>query len=117
MSEIIKCPYCGHEFDVDLEGYDGDDSECEEECPECGKYFIGTLSIDYNLSSEKADCLNGGPHKWRLQVGVPKCLMKMECIQCHETRELTEDERKKYRVGTVKDYFDNLHKQCAKINK
>ena len=108
MCEKVKCPYCGYEFEPNWELYDGDESSCEEECPECGKRFTSWMSISYDFDTKKADCLNGGKHTWKLQEGSPKCLMKMECTQCHEIRDPTEEERKKYHIGTLKEYKEYL---------
>ena len=66
------------------------------------------MSISYDFDTKKADCLNGGKHTWKLQEGSPKCLMKMECTQCHEIRDPTEEERKKYHIGTLKEYKEYL---------
>lgn len=120
MSELIECPYCGHEQNVDHScdgdvGWD-DDEQFEQECEKCGKTFLCTTSVSYDYETRKADCLNYGKHKWKLTDTHPTCCSKMECQECGETRSLTEDERKNFGIGSVKDYFDELDKEWKDKN-
>lgn len=53
MSELIKCPYCGHEQNVDHgegEGYE-EDEQFEQECEKCRKTFLCTTYVTYNYES------------------------------------------------------------------
>ena len=69
MSDL-ECPYCEAELEVchdDGFGYDEDEVH-EMQCSECDKNFVFNTHISYNYFSEKADCLNGSPHRfneWR----------------------------------------------------
>ena len=113
MCELIECPYCGNEQEVDHGeggGYE-DDEQFEQECEKCGKTFLCTTSVSYDYETRKADCLNGGKHKWKLTDTHPDCFSEMECSECGERRSLTEEERKKYGIGSTKDYFDELDKE------
>ena len=114
MCEEVKCPYCGYEFEP--ESYYGDDeSENIEECPNCEHYFVCQQEISVDFYAEKADCLNGGEHDWKPIATCPKCDTKMRCTKCHQEREPTEEEKKKYHIGTIKDYMDGL-KQSEDIS-
>jgi DNA-directed RNA polymerase subunit RPC12/RpoP len=87
----IECPYCEHEFDLchdDGAYYDQNERE-EVECPECEKRFMVRSSITWDFEGEKADCLNGEPHKWekRYSLKVFPQFSNMEiCHECGNTQ-------------------------------
>ena len=58
----LECPYCGHAQDV-CNDY-GEDMLQEETCHKCEKMFVFRSSISWSYEPHKADCLNGGEHKW-----------------------------------------------------
>jgi len=65
MSSDINCPYCdaGQEINHD-DGYGySEDKKHEQQCGNCDKHFTYTTSISFYYEAEKADCLNGEPHK------------------------------------------------------
>jgi len=109
MSDI-KCPYCKQEQEVchdDGFGYE-EDVLHEIECCRCEKRFIFTTSISYYYSSQRADCLNGSPHKFSPTHTFPKAFTRMDCEWCGTSRELTEDERIELKIPTKKSYMDSL---------
>ena len=57
----IICPYCGEENE---DSWEFGDSEDEQECYECGKYFSWERHTSVSYTS-KADCeLNGEQHNY-----------------------------------------------------
>jgi hypothetical protein len=71
MSDI-NCPYCDAGLDIchdDGFGYD-EDRRHEMECWKCRKNFVFTTSIHFYYEAEKADCLNGEPHKLKAASGA-----------------------------------------------
>lgn len=99
MSEIT-CPYCDHEYDLchdDGAFYNNDGEREKEECPECHKVFMVSSSMSWDFEAEKADCLNGGEHKWRQQRGGPPehFIGRFECEDCDEEEHRDEEGRKK----------------------
>jgi hypothetical protein len=92
----LNCPYCGTELEVnhdDGHGYE-EDVKHQMECGDCEKSFVFLTSISYYYEAEKADCLNGDPHKWKAQTVFPKECTQMECEHCDETRRPTDEEMK-----------------------
>lgn len=62
----LECPYCNAPNEVchdDGQGYEEGRSH-EMTCNDCGKNFVFQTSINYCYSPEKADCLNGSPHRF-----------------------------------------------------
>jgi len=83
--ETVTCPYCENNTKInpiDREHYDGEE---EYECEHCGKCFE-VLAETYTRYSacDKADCLNGGNHKWKQVVGYPEIHFKgrYRCEDC-----------------------------------
>lgn len=74
----ITCPYCDYDFDLNH-----DDGAYYEEyrrrecvCPKCEKTFMVESSISWTFTAEKADCLNGGSHKWEDRLsGRKRCAL------------------------------------------
>ncbi len=112
MHKELECPYCDHEFDMDHDdgfGYEQDVTS-QIECPECSKLFVFTTSISFHYCTSKADCLNNGEHVFEITHTCPKEFSKMRCSMCEEERELTEQERYQFNIGTKKDFLDHLTK-------
>jgi DNA-directed RNA polymerase subunit RPC12/RpoP len=94
MNDDLECPYCGNGCKVDHDdgqGYD-EDKYHEMECPHCGKNFVFTTSVVYYYHPQKADCLNGEPHKfteWRTLGSNDKgdSLQRCRCTDCGEVKE------------------------------
>lgn len=110
MYEDVKCPYCGHPQNIDHDdGYGYNDYEIfNQYCNGCRKTFVYTTSTVFYYDVHKADCLNEGEHKWKLTETFPKCFSKMECQDCGESRNLTEEEHIKFNIPTQEDYFKEL---------
>ena len=110
----IECPYCEKELDIcHDDGFDYNEDELHQmECPHCEKSFVFRTSISFYYEPEKADCLNDGKHDYQLTHTAPKEFSKMRCSMCDDERELTEDERVKYNIGTKESYFEALNKPC-----
>ena len=106
MSDI-KCPYCGHEQEINHDdgyGYDEDETH-QQECCNCEKTFTFTTSISYFYEAFKAPCLNGSDHRFEPTVTVPKYWTKMRCEWCGEERAMTEEERAEYNIPPIPDRF------------
>lgn len=90
----IKCPYCGYEQDIDQCDGHGTEEDVvyEEECYECEKTFTFTVSWSCSFYPAKADCLNGGEHKWKPSKTYPVELTRMRCTDCDHDRQPTENE-------------------------
>lgn len=73
MSDV-ECPYCKEEQDIDHDdGYGYKEGETHmQECFDCEKSFAYTTSIHFDYYSKKADCLNGGKHKFKSVIHNPK---------------------------------------------
>jgi transcription elongation factor Elf1 len=107
----LECPYCEKELDIchdDGFGYE-EGVKHQIECPHCEKSFVFETSITFYYEPEKADCLNDGQHDHQLTHTYPKEFSTMRCSMCGDEREMTEDERLKFNIGTKKSYMDSLH--------
>lgn len=51
----MECPYCGAEWESDVEDYGYVENPGEYECPECGKIMIVSGETEINFYSEKAE--------------------------------------------------------------
>lgn len=110
MSKDIKCPYCEYEQDIDHEdgyGYQ-EDTVHQQECCNCGKSFVYTTSISFYYDAEKADCLNDGEHDYQPTCTQPRCYTKMRCTMCDDERRLTDEERLKYNIPTIEEYYKSI---------
>jgi hypothetical protein len=106
----LKCPYCGHEFDIDRcdgEGCTEDVLE-QKQCPKCEMFFVFNTTIVFIHETHEAACLNGSPHNYVITATYPKECSKMVCTMCDDTRELTDEERKAHNIGSIEAYFDSL---------
>jgi len=90
----IQCPYCKSGLDIDHDdgqGYE-EDTTHQQRCDMCDKTFVFTTSVNYTYYPEKADCLNGGEHRYIATHTYPIEYTKMRCEYCDEERYPTTDE-------------------------
>lgn len=90
----VNCPYCNHGQEINHDdgyGYE-EDVLHEQECTECEKTFTFLTSISFDYSAHKADCLNGGDHKYKPTMTYPKSRTRMRCTDCDHKREPTQAE-------------------------
>lgn len=62
-----KCPYCECEVEIDHDdgyGYE-EDKIHQQECEVCAHTFIFTTQMRISYELDKANCLNGGKHKFK----------------------------------------------------
>jgi len=87
MSDV-NCPYCKKEQEINHDdGYGYEENEKhEQECRDCQKYFAFTTSIVFHYKADRADCLNGGNHKYKPTTTVPRQYTRMYCVDCGFTR-------------------------------
>lgn len=106
----IDCPYCDAELEVNHDdGFGYDENVMHHmECDKCGKNFVFETVISFSYYPKKADCLNGAKHNYKLTDTFPKEFSKMNCSDCDEERELTDEERAEYNIETKKSFFDSL---------
>lgn len=108
----LNCPYCDAGLEVchdDGFGYE-EDVKHEMECSHCGKQFIFKTSVVFHYEPEKADCLNDGKHEYEITTTVPKEFSEMKCTICGKEREMTDEERLEFNIGTKEDYFKKIQK-------
>lgn len=106
----LQCPYCEKGQEVchdDGFGYEQDVKHAME-CGHCGKSFVFLTAISFHYEPEKADCLNDDQHHYKISNTFPNEFSSMECTMCGDRRELTDDERKEYNIGTKDSYFQSL---------
>ena len=69
MSDV-ECPYCGLGQDINHDdgyGYEEDETH-QQQCPRCKKTFTYKTCISTSYQVEKADCLNGFAHLWKVST-------------------------------------------------
>lgn len=96
MSNDVECPYCGVGQEINHDdgyGYE-EDRRHEQQCSDCDKTFVFTTSISYYYEAEKADCLNGGEHSWKISATYPREYSDMYCEACDYRRRPTAEEFK-----------------------
>lgn len=106
----LNCPYCGAELEVchdDGFGYE-EGVKHEMECDKCKKRFVFETSIFFIYEPKKADCLNGAEHNYKRTVTFPEEFSMMKCEFCGAERELTDEERVKFGIGTKESYFESI---------
>lgn len=116
MSKDLECPYCGAELDVchdDEQGY-AEGVLHEMQCDECEKNFVFETSISFYYEPEKADCLNGSPHRYTITNTMPVEFSKMRCKMCSDERELTEQERKEHNILTLESFWERINEDSLK---
>lgn len=88
MSDLY-CPYCDDNLGNHVDDCHEPDEEYEHQCPKCEKNFIFTIDYYPSFSSNKADCLNGGEHDYRVITGFPReyFINKRRCHMC--SKEIT----------------------------
>lgn len=107
MSKDIQCPYCGEWEEINHDdgyGY-SEDTMYEQDCGSCGKTFGFTTSISFYYEPHNVECKNDGKHDWRPTKTYPKFFTKMECSQCWEIRDLTEEERVHFDIPTMEEFL------------
>ena len=96
MSQDVECPYCGTWNEIrhdDGFGYD-ENTKHEMQCAHCEKYFVFETEINYIFSASKADCLNGGEHKWKTIACHPEFMTSRLC-SCGEREFIYSDQERK----------------------
>jgi hypothetical protein len=63
-----------------------------------------------------SDCLNGSQHKYKLTKTWPKEFSRMQCEDCHDERELTEQERISNNIRTKQEFMDELDASVKALN-
>jgi len=107
----IECPYCEKELDINHDdgfGYD-EGVKHHQECSHCKKSFVFQTSISFYYEPEKAECLNNGEHDYKITTTAPKEFSQMECTMCGNSRELSNDERTKFKIRTKEQYLESLN--------
>ncbi len=92
----IECPYCRWAQEIDTENREDGDM-VEQECNNCDKSFITSMQLSVDYKVYKADCLNTGEHLWSPTHALPAEAIRMRCIGCGATRNLTPEELTKIR--------------------
>jgi hypothetical protein len=107
----VECPYCGKGVEINHDdGYGYDESKTHnQECSHCDKTFAYSTLISFDYDAWKADCLNGGEHKWKKTLTHPPCFARHICEDCGEERPHTDEEKK-----AIEEYFDSLRGSDAK---
>lgn len=106
----LECPYCEKELEINHDdgfGY-GEGVKHQMECSHCQKSFIFETSISFYYEAKKADCLNDNEHHYEITSSFPKEFSQMECTMCDDKRDLIDEERKKFNIGTKESYFESL---------
>lgn len=94
MRDDVECPYCGTQLEVnhdDGENYE-EDFPHQMQCEACEKEFVFFTKIIFYYDARKADCLNGGEHKWKPTRTFPIEFAQMKCTSCGERRKPTPEE-------------------------
>ena len=82
MEEVL-CPYCNEYTEIKPDEHYKDYEEYE--CRKCHKNFevFAEAIIEYSVC-DKADCLNGGDHKWKRIAGYPEIRFRgmYRCEDC-----------------------------------
>jgi len=106
----LECPYCEQELEINHDdGFGYDENEKHQmQCEHCDKHFVFETEISFYYYPEKADCLNDGKHSWKKTNHYPVEFSVMECTMCDEKRDLTDEERKEYNIGTKKEYYEKI---------
>lgn len=89
-----NCPYCGADVEINHDdgyGYE-EDMLHQQECGKCENVFTFNTSMTFYYETFKAECLNGGEHKFEPTHTFPKKYTEMECTECGKKRKPTEAE-------------------------
>lgn len=89
----VKCPYCGSDNEIcHDDGYGYEEGEPHQTvCSECDKNFVFYTEISFYYEAYKADCLNGGEHKYKETSTFPRCFRRLKCQDCGEEKEIEGD--------------------------
>lgn len=106
MSDV-ECPYCGKGQEINHDDGAGYEEGClhEQECSDCEKTFTFYTTISFDYEAYKADCLNGGEHKWRKPTKIwfdekqNKELWHRRCTDCERREQGYNPEWKLIEVG------------------
>lgn len=82
------CPYCGADVEIvhdDGYGYEQDQTH-QQQCGECEKTFAYHTFIHFLYDTEKADCLNGAEHKYKLTTTYPPEFATLRCEDCGDEK-------------------------------
>ncbi len=108
---INKCPYCNGDIKITSEHTECVDLFNEETfhipCPNCGHYVTVTPLVSIIYEIDKCDC-DLEEHEYEFAQMMPRCASVMRCKHCGVERRLTEEEKIKYNVPSVKEYLDGL---------
>ena len=108
MTKKITCPYCGQQFEPDLEYVDVfSEEKFQQQCPHCENVVNLTPSVTIDFDVDKCACQLEN-HEWKLQTCFPQAFAKMECIHCGMEREPTEEERLANNMPSKKEYLESL---------
>lgn len=85
----VECPYCNHSHSIDHDdgyGYE-EDQIYHQQCPKCERYFVFSTYITFSYTVNKADCLNGGQHRWKEIWRYPRPEKPIyRCTDCGEIK-------------------------------
>jgi hypothetical protein len=90
----VECPYCGQWQKIcHDDGFGYEEGKAHQmDCCHCEKTFCFETSISFDYESSKADCLNGGDHRYKRTCTVPVKYTKMRCEDCDDERPCTDKE-------------------------
>ena len=94
-----NCPYCWEELDIDPEDYGEDGSTQQHECEHCNKTFIFVTEMVVDITTFKAECLNGAEHKYERIHRLPLILggkLTIRCADCGEEKDIPIEDGEKY---------------------
>lgn len=89
-----SCPYCNADIDINHDdgyGYEEDELH-QQECNKCLKVFTYRTSIILLYSVDKADCLNGGEHKYEITKTIPIEARRLRCSACEDEKPIITEE-------------------------
>lgn len=91
---MTTCPYCGASVEINHDGGYGFDEEVlhQQTCGRCGKIFTYYTGVIYQYEPRKADCLNGGEHRYKQRIVTPAIFAYKECLACGDRQPSTDDE-------------------------
>ncbi len=100
MSDV-DCPYCGAGQVINHDdgyGYEEDETH-RQECVDCEKTFVFHTQVYFYYDANRADCLNGGEHRWRkLHIAPDWWPDARACSDCgvKERGEIDEEKKQEF---------------------